>query len=91
MISKQKPSLKTDERNFPGSLVVKNLLFNEGDTVSVPGGGNKMLDVSGQLSPCPETAEPAHFGARAAQRRNTLQERSHVPQLKPDTAKNNYF
>ena len=53
MIRKQKPSLKTDERNFPGSLVVKNLLFNEGDTVSVPGGGNKMLECFRATKPMP--------------------------------------
>lgn len=50
--------------------MVKNLLFNEEDTVSVPGGGNKMLDASGQLRPCTETTEPAKLRAHATTERS---------------------
>jgi len=72
--------------------VVKNLLFDEEDTGSIPGGGNKMLEVSGQLSPCTETTEPANFRAHATTERSAhTKERSHAPQPKPDAAKNNCF
>ena len=63
-------------RDFPGGSVVKNLLSNAGDVGLIPGQGARIPHATEQLSPCATT--------RQSMCRN---ERSHVPQLKPDTVK----
>ena len=65
--------------DFPGGPVVKNLPSNAGDMGSIPGQGTKIPHVTGQLpSPRATTREkPARHN-----------ERSCMPQLRPDLAKN---
>ena len=60
----------------PGGPVVKNLPSNARDAGSIPGRGTKIPHVAGQLSPRAATTEPA-----------CRNERSRVPQPRPDTAK----
>ena len=48
-----------DERDFPGCLVIKNLPSTAGHGGLILAWGTTIPDASGQLSPCPSTAEPA--------------------------------
>ena len=43
---------------YPGSSVVKNPPWNEGDMESVPDQGTKIPHAMEQLSPCADTNEP---------------------------------
>ena len=63
-------------RDFPGGPVVKNPPSNVGDMGSIPGQGAKIPHAMGQLSPHATTREPV-----------CCNERSCMPQLRPDTAK----
>ena len=63
--------------NLPGGPVVRNTPSNAGDAGSNPGWGTNIPHAVGQLSPRATTTEPTH--------RN---ERSHMLQLRPNTAKN---
>ena len=51
--------------DFPGGLLVKNLLSNAEDAGSNPGWGTKIPHAVEQLSPHTVTTEPAHFNSRA--------------------------
>ena len=64
-------------RGFPGGAVVENLPANAGDTGSSPGWGTKIPYTVGQLGPSTATTEPVRCNKR-----------SHMPQLRPDAAKN---
>ena len=68
--------VKEKRRDFPGGPPVKNPPSNAGDVGSIPGRGTKIPHATGQLGPRATTAEPAR-----------PKERSHVPQLRPDAAK----
>ena len=52
---KQNP--KTQNRDFPGRPVVKNLPSKAGDAGSIPGLGTKIPHAAGQLNPCSATRE----------------------------------
>ena len=52
--------------DLPGGPVIKNLPVNAGHAGSIPPSG-KIPHVSGQLSACATTTEPAHPGAYAPQ------------------------
>ena len=82
--------------DFPGGPVVKNLPSNAGDAGSNPGWRTKIPHDVGQLSPRTTTTEPAHPGACTTTREKPVRckeepvcrnERSHMPQLRPDIAK----
>ena len=47
--------------DFPGGPVVKNPPSNAGNAGLIPGWGTKILHVTGQLSPCATTTEPACY------------------------------
>ena len=69
------------------SLVVQWLticLPTQGDSGSISGRGTKVPYAVGQLSPCATTREKPTCRNEEPARRN---ERSHMPQLRPDTAK----
>ena len=53
-------AIKTEQRDFPGGPVIKNLPYNAGDSGSIPGQGTKIPYAAGQLSPHAKTAEPGH-------------------------------
>ena len=73
--------------DFPGGPVVKTgpLPCNAGDTSSIHGQGTKISHAGEQLSPCITAKEPEHCNERSRK----TQQRSHVPQLRPEAAK--YF
>ena len=71
--------------DFPGGPVVKNLPCNAGNTNSIPGQGTKISHPGEQLSPRITTKE----SDRCNERSRMTQQRTHVPQLRPETAK--YF
>ena len=85
-------------QDFPGGPVVKNPPSNAGDVSSIPGQGTKIPHAEGQLSPHATTREPvcrnyrAHvlWSLHATTREKPVRrnERAHVPQLRPDAAKN---
>ena len=96
--SKEKVA-KHQAADLPGGPVVKNPSCNAEDAGSIPGRGTKIPHTAGQLSPRatnyrahvlwnPRTTtreKPVHHNKEPT-RRN---ERSHVPQLRPNAAKNN--
>ena len=47
--------------DFPGGPVVKNPPCNLEDAGSIPGGGNKIPQATGQLSPCATNTELTHL------------------------------
>ena len=72
--------------------MVKNPPSNAGDVGSIPGWGTKIPHAVRQLSPWATATELAHLNERSL--RTTTREkpvccneRSRVPQLRPDTAK----
>ena len=76
--------------------MVKNLPSNAGVIGSIPGGGTKIPQAAGPLSPRATTTEPMQSGACVPQleislcattREAHVLQRSHVLQLKPNTAK----
>ena len=69
-------SYKMNKWNFHDGPVVKNPASNVGDTGSISGQRTKILYATEQLSQCPTTRKALHHN-----------ERSHVPQLRPHTAK----
>ena len=86
LVNKKKISISNSLYwDFPGGPVVKNPPSNAGDTGSIPGWGTisivgrgtKIPHATGRLSPHTTTREPARCN-----------ERSHMPQLRPDAAKN---
>ena len=64
---------EAQQRDFPGSSMVKNPPGNAGDTGSIPGWGTKIPRALEQLSPCATTRESVRH-----------EERAWVPQLRPD-------
>ena len=70
--------------DFPGGPVVKNLPSNAEDVGLIPGQGTKIPHAAGQLSLHAITREKL---TRCNERLCMLQQRSCVPQLRPDTAK----
>ena len=64
--------------DFSGGPVVKNLPSNAGDMGSIPGRGTKSPRATTREKPMCRNEEPAC--------RNEI---SHMPQLRPDVAKNN--
>ena len=76
--------------DFPGGPVVENPPSNAGDVGSLPGRGTKIPHATGQLSLCAATTEPACSRAHVPQLERSpmcCNERSRVPQLRPDAAK----
>ena len=69
-------TIKSQLRDFPGGEVVKNTPSNAGDVGSIPGQGTRFPHAAGQLSPRTATTELV-----------CLNERVHVPQLRPNAAK----
>ena len=63
--------------------MVKNSPCKAGDEGSSPAQGTKSPHAEGQPSSHTTTAEPAHHNERGRR----TEQRSHVPQLRPDTAK----
>ena len=63
--------------------MVKNLSCNAEDMGSVPGWGTEILHAMGQISLCTTTGE----SMRHNERFYVMQPRSHVPQVRPNTAK----
>ena len=86
-------------KDFPGGSVVKNPPSNAGDAGSIPGRGTKIPHATGQLSLRTTTTEPSCHSWREAcalllekpschsEEPICHNERSHVPQLRPDAAK----
>ena len=72
--------IKDSYRDFPGSLMVKNLPYNAGDMGLIPGQGTKIPHATGQLSPCATTTEPMHPGACAPQLKKRKKSKIHTPQ-----------
>ena len=77
--------------------MVKNPPSNAGDTGSIPGRGARIPHAAGQLSPRTTATEPTCSGARTTTREKPAHgneepmrcdERSRMPQLRPDAAKN---
>ena len=66
--------------------MVKNLPSNGGDVDLIPGLRTRISYATEQLSPRVATTEPASYNERSCM----LQGRSHLPQLRLDTAKNKY-
>ena len=75
--------------NFSGGPVVKSPPSNAGDMGLTPGLETRILYAMGQLSPSVTTTEPELWRLSTTARLKPwhLKERSHVPQLRPDTAK----
>ena len=68
--------------------MVKNLPCIAGDVGMNPDWGTKSPDDAEQLSPCAATTEPVLWSLCATTRESAHHnERSHVLQLKPDSAK----
>ena len=63
-------------RDLPSGPEVKNPPFNAGDTGSIPGQGSKAPFAARQLSLNTTIRKPTYH-----------KQGSHVPQLRPDTAK----
>ena len=80
-------------KDFSGGPVVKSLPSNARDMESIPGPGTKIPHAVEQLSPKAPTTEPTHSEAVHGNswEVHTLQQRSLVPQLRSDAAKNKYF
>ena len=51
--------LKEVNLDFPGGPVVKNPAAKAGDMGTITGLGTKILQVTGPLSPCATTTQPA--------------------------------
>ena len=75
--------------NFSGGPVVKSLPSNAGDMGLNPGLETRILYAMGQLSPSVATTEPKLWSLSTTARLKPwhLNKRSHVPQLRADTAK----
>ena len=76
-----------------GGPVTKNPPSNSGGMGSIPGWGTKIPHAMGQLSPRTTTTENLGPSTRKKpegcnERSHMLQQRSHMPQLRPDAAKN---
>ena len=67
----------------PGDTVIKNLPANAGDTGFIHGPSTKIPPAAGQLNLCAITGESVHHNKRSHRR----QQRPHVPELRPNTAK----
>ena len=78
-------SLKYKIGDFPGGPVVGNPPSNAGHADSIPGQRTKIPHASGWLSLHTATTEPV---CRSEKEARKPQERSHVPQLRPEAAKN---
>ena len=80
---------RTQKRDFPSGLVVKNSPSNAGVLGSIPGGGTKIPRVAGQISPRTATTEPVCSRARVPQleRSHAPERRSCMLQLRPKAAK----
>ena len=76
---------KLEGRDFPRGPVVKKLPSHAGDMGLIPGWGTKIPDAAKQLNPHATTGEKP---ARHNERSRMPQQRSHVPQRRPDAAKN---
>ena len=76
-------------RDFPGGPVVKNLPSNAGNTGLIPGWATKIPHAAGQLSLHTAATQPVPSGAYMLQLEKppTYNKRSHVLQLRPNTAK----
>ena len=74
--------------DFPGVPVVKNLPYNAGDVGSIPGWGTKIPHAVEQLS-LRATATEGHMTHLhvPTERPHTMQRRSCMLQLRPDTVK----
>ena len=69
--------------DFPGGPVIKICTPSAGDMGSVPGWGTEILHAMGQISLCTTTGKSMHRNERFY----VMQPRSHVPQVRPITAK----
>ena len=76
--------------------MVKNPLCNAGDVCLIPSGGTKIPHSMEQVGPSAATAKPGRLDWRVFvlqlslccnERSCMTQQRSHVPQLRPDAAK----
>ena len=61
------------ERDFPVSLVVKNLPSNAGDVGWIPGWGTEIPSAAGQLSLHTATRQPAHRSENPGQPKEKIQ------------------
>ena len=72
--------LKQDNRDFPGSPVVKNLPANAGDMGLIPGPGNKIPHVRGNWACEPQILKPRSPRALALQQEKPPWRKGHAAQ-----------